>query len=135
MAEVIDLYIEVFSKPPWNEKWEKQWVEDRIQWITSMPNSQSIVGEKENKIIGAAFGFGKPYKGKLEFEIIELFVSTESQNQGNGKNLIQALEKKLKKYGYSKTTILTARESGPEKFYKRLNFSRLERLVFMQHWI
>ena len=98
---LIQAYIETFSGEPWNEKWDYEWVLNRIRWISNVPNFIGKVAIENEKIVGALLGYAIPFREKLDFEILELFVLPTYQGKGLGKALVTELEVSLPldKYG------------------------------------
>jgi len=107
LDETIKVYIETFKSEPWNEIWEYDWVLKRIEWLASLPKFKGYIKLQNNKVIGSILGHSKPYKGRDDFEIVELFVAPDFQGKGVGKELINVLETSLKKEGTTMVTLLT----------------------------
>ncbi|GEM_PF-2952241 len=60
--EVIDLYIFIFSLPPWEEKWERNEVKEKLEKDFQGENSFLTILEKDGKVVG--FSWGKIIKAK-----------------------------------------------------------------------
>ena len=125
------LFIEVFKQDPWNEEWKFEWAKERLTYILSLNYSNGLMAEKSNEVVGAILGRGMPFKGRLNFEVVELFVSPRLQNQGIGTKLMTALEQILTQANYRKVVLLTARDSTPELFYQRRGYKLNEQISFM----
>ena len=81
---LIKAYIETFSASPWNEVWDYKWVQDRVRWIESVPNFIGIVSVQQQRVCGALLGYGKPYRDKSDFEIVEMYALPSFQGMGIG---------------------------------------------------
>lgn len=127
----VSAYIDAFSGAPWFDVWEPQWVADRLAWLNSVPNATNLVALDNDQVVGGLFGYAKPYKGRLDFEIVELFVSQAWQGQGIGKTLIATLDRFTQGKDINVVHLLTARDSTSEAFYQRLGFTRNDRLGFL----
>ena len=127
------LHCDVFSKPPWKELWEQQWAQERLEWLYSLPYARGYVWEEAGQIAGVIMGHGTPFKGRMKFDIVELFVADDQQQQGIGRALVNKLEEDLAKDGYEYTKLLTLTDSGPEVFYESLGFQCHESLRFFSH--
>ena len=130
---LIQGYIKTFAGEPWNEIWEHQWVLDRVRWISSVPNFIGKVAVENGEVVGALLGYTLPFKGKLNFDIVELFVLPSSQGNGVGKSLIKELEKTLPLDNGNVIHLITAKESDSETFYKKCGYERNEHLCVMAH--
>lgn len=130
---LIEAYIETFSGEPWNEVWEPDWVLNRVRWVSNVPNFTGLVAIQDDEVVGALLGYAKPFKDKLDFEILELFVLPSFQGKGIGKSLIKELESRLSNSEFSHIHLLTAIDSESELFYKKLNYVRNEKLSIMVH--
>ena len=130
---VIEAYIETFADEPWNEVWEYDWVLKRLRWVESVPNFIGKIVLDGDKVIGALLGYAKPFRGRLDFEILELFVLPDFQGKGLGRKLVEELEQSLTSDEHGVVHLLTSRDSSSEKFYEKLNYERNDRLCFMVH--
>ena len=125
------LFVEVFRQDPWNEEWEFDWAKERLTYFLALNYSQGLIAEDANEVIGAILGSGMPFKGRFYFEVVELFVSPNLQNQGVGTKLITALEQILTQANYHRIVLLTARNSTPELFYQKRGYKLNEQIGFM----
>jgi aminoglycoside 6'-N-acetyltransferase I len=65
LKECADLFISVFSNPPWNEDWEIESALNRLEDLYDMPRQHSILAIVEDQIIGFAIGYVERwYQGK-----------------------------------------------------------------------
>ncbi|MBE7380994.1 MAG: GNAT family N-acetyltransferase [Leptolyngbya sp. SIO1E4] len=131
LDKLCHLFVEVFRQEPWNEEWKIEWVEERLKYILNSQYSESLLAENANEIVGAVLGRGMPFKGNLNFEIVELFVSPTLHNQGIGTKLLTALEQSLAQSNYYRIFLLTASGSPAESFYRKCGYVTNEQLCFM----
>lgn len=124
-------YIDTFSQPPWNEHWESQWVESRVNWIASVPGFSGYVAVIGDEVVAAILGYGMPFRDRLDFEILELFVHPTQQGKDIGKKLVAKLEGQLTAESCAAVYLLTASGTGPEKFYSKLGYGRNEKMCVM----
>lgn len=130
---LIRSYIETFSEEPWNDVWDYDWVLNRIRWVAEVPNFTGIVAIEDERVVGALLGYAKPFREKLDFEILELFVVPSYQGKGLGKLLVRELEDSLPTDQYGVVHLLTAKDTDSEEFYKKLGYVRNNKLCFMVH--
>ena len=117
--------------PPWNEQWQESWVADRLKWVEAVPGFCGYVAVKNGQVIGGILGYGMPFKGRIDFEVLELFVHPSQQSAGVGQMLVQTLEQKLKAEHSRAVFLLTASQSSAEKFYQALGYNTSETMCFM----
>lgn len=133
---ISQLYVSVFSSPPWNECWQYDWAYERSSWIY---RSQSFLGfvakDNNNKTIGAILGYGVPFKGKQGHQIVDFFIDTNYQNKGIGSKLLLHLESELKQNNYDFISLLTSKNTAIEAWYKKHNYQRDNKLVLLRQEI
>ena len=69
--ECTDLFLKVFTEEPWNDKWDTR--EDAKKYLESHVQFNSFVGFVavfKNRIVGASFGFIKPWQEGFEYYIV-----------------------------------------------------------------
>lgn len=134
LKSISQLYVSVFSNPPWNEFWQYDWAHERLGWIY---RSQDFIGfvAKDNKIIGAILGYGVPFKGKQGDRIVEFFVDTSYQNKGIGNKLLLRLELELRQHNYDSISLLTYKDTAIEAWYRKRNYQRDNKLVLLRQEI
>lgn len=130
---LIKAYIETFAGEPWNEVWEYEWVLNRVRWLESVPNFNGKIVLDGNRVVGALLGYAKPFRDRLDFEILELFVLPSYQGKGIGRSLVTELEASLSTKSYGVIHLLTGSNTSSEQFYKKLGYERNEKLCFMVH--
>ncbi|NJR45314.1 MAG: GNAT family N-acetyltransferase [Hyellaceae cyanobacterium CSU_1_1] len=128
---VSQLYVSVFSGPPWNEDWEFTWAYERLQWIYQSKGFVGYIAINDDQTLGAIMGHFVPFKGNKGFEIVELLVATHHQNQGIGNKLLTKLELTLQQDNYDNTWLLTAKDSDAESFYSKHSYQRERKIVLL----
>lgn len=128
---ISQLYVLVFSSPPWNEDWEITWAYERLNWIYQSQGFAGYIALDSKQILGAIMGHAVPFKGKKGFEIVEFLVATHHQNQGIGNKLLTQLELNLKQDNYDFAWLLTAKNTDPESFYSKRNYQRDCKIVLL----
>jgi aminoglycoside 6'-N-acetyltransferase I len=128
---ISQLYVSVFSNPPWNEDWEITWAYERLNWIYQSQGFAGYIALDSKQILGAIMGHFVPFKGEKGFEIVEFLVATNYQNQGIGNKLLAQLELNLQQNNYDFTWLLTAKDSSAESFYCQRNYQRDCKIVLL----
>ncbi|GMA69562.1 hypothetical protein GCM10025879_08080 [Leuconostoc litchii] len=79
--EVASLYIDVFSREPWNEKNDFKEIRLYIERMLILNSNQSFLYIENEQIIGVALGFVKPwYKGE-EYILDTFLIHPDSQKK------------------------------------------------------
>ena len=125
----LDLFISVFNRPPWHDKWTTQTARANLEDASGIPGAFGLVARSQAKVIGFVLGHREIQDVTMNFYIKELCVSPEYQGQGVGKQILRRLEAELKERGVDGIYLLTARGSPAEAFYKRLGFHYEETVV------
>ncbi|MEM7555623.1 MAG: GNAT family N-acetyltransferase [Cyanobacteria bacterium P01_A01_bin.84] len=129
---ISNLFLSVFSEPPWNEYWESSWVYERLLWIYKSQGFHGYLAESNKRTIGAILGYFVPFQGKKGFEIKEFFVDFKYQGQGIGTKLLNQLESELRKNDYEFSILLTSKESYAESFYFKKGYEGNDKLILMR---
>ena len=129
---ISQLYISVFTSPPWNERWKYEWAYERLNWIYQSQDFAGFVSLDDDKTNGAILGHSIPFKGKKGFKVVEFFVDTNYQNKGIGTKLLRQLELNLKQDNYNFVSLLTAKNTNAESFYLNRNYQRDDKLVLLR---
>ena len=132
IEQVVDLFIDVFSKEPWNDSWKSnKHAEEFLQDIVDTPGFKSLLYIKDDKVIGALFGHTIKWCEGDEFYIREFFVDSNFQGEGIGTKLMEELERKLKKEDIHTVVLLTERNTEARKFYENKGYKINDDIVFM----
>lgn len=130
MGEVISLYRDVFTRPPWNDDWgEDNRLEAYIDDLTGNRNSLSYGIYEDGVLIGAALGSVRHWYTGTQYYIDELFISTDLQGQGFGTLFIGQLTVLLRERGISSIFLQTNRNVPAFGFYLKNGFEEMERQV------
>ena len=132
---ISQLYVSVFSNPPWNEFWQYDWAHERLSWIYRSQVFIGFVAKDNNKTIGAILGYCVPFKGKQGYRIVEFFVDTRYQNKGVGNKLLLRLELEVRQHNYDFISLLTYKDTAIEAWYKKRNYHRDNKLVLLRQEI
>ena len=128
-----DLFVSVFNSEPWNESWTKEWAYERLGIIFRSHRFYGYVAEKEDAPVGAIFSRVGSYKGILELEIVENFVSGNAQRKGLGAALMNELKFQAMKEGISCFVLLTDKTTFAKDFYLKYGFEGHEQNLLMSH--
>ena len=131
LERLSELFVIVFNHEPWNENWTKDWAYERLCIIYKSHGFYGFVAQDENTPIGAIFSRIGSYKGELELEIVENYVSPTEQRNGVGAALINELKMQSKKDGVTCFVLQTDKTTFAKEFYLKYGFHGHEENLLM----
>ncbi|WP_227396208.1 GNAT family N-acetyltransferase [Jeotgalibacillus aurantiacus] len=135
VRQAAQVYCDVFTGDPWYEDWSLEDAEQRLKEISETPRFTGfIVFEKEAPAGLIAGNARHSYQGPAYY-LAEFCIHPDFQGQGLGAGMLQHLEKELKKQGIVSIFLLTADNSGAERFYKRQGYEVNEKRIVMRKGI
>jgi ribosomal protein S18 acetylase RimI-like enzyme len=146
---VVDVYIQAYAQPPWNERHEPVSSEGYLRWVLSQPGAFTLVSEAEGSALpaqGIVLASPRDYgefvrdwerlaerppegwpvvPGRLGY-IWEIAVRPEAQRQGHGAALLRGALERLRDSGVD-SVLLRSSERAPAAvgLYRRFGFERL----------
>jgi aminoglycoside 6'-N-acetyltransferase I len=131
LKQCADLFISVFSNPPWNEDWEIESALNRLEDLYDMPRQHSVVAIVEDQIIGFAIGYiERWYQGK-SFYLKEMCIDSTRQRSGIGTKIMDVLSQNLVSQGVNQIYLLTGRDSPASAFYEKCGFCKNSKIIMM----
>ena len=130
--ECVDLYMETYSKEPWNESWESK--DEIISFYKNHCANNYFLGfvaMKDKNIVGVSVGFLKPWIKGMEYYIDDFFVSSGYQRQGLGSKFMNEIKDELIKKNIHAIILSTERDYPSHKFYEKIGFNVLQDTVFL----
>jgi len=133
----VDLFIDVFSRPPWNDVYEsKNAVIDFFNAFIRLPNFKGYqLMDDNNKVIGVSIGFIKPWmkNGELRYEYFldQLCIDCNQQGRGLGKYFMQEIENKLRIENINDIILNTESSSPAYHFYIKIGFHDMKEYGFL----
>lgn len=124
--DCVDLFIETFTKEPWNDVYESR--EQVVKFISNHYNNNYFLGYAallDNKVVALSIGMKKPWIEGFEYYIDEFCVSYEMQGRGIGTWFIKAIEEDIKKQGLNAIILNTEINKPSYKFYEKNGFKHL----------
>ena len=84
LRECTNLFVSVFSNPPWNETWKQEIALRRLKDCYNTPGSYGIVAVTEDKVCGFAIGYAEAWHEYQHFYLKEMCVQSTNQRSGIG---------------------------------------------------
>lgn len=129
---VTDLFLEVFTRPPWNDHWESR--DAARAYLAAHLDYNSFGGFAawlDGRLVAVSLGFAKPWARGLEYWVNEFFVATDCQGRGLGSAFLGWIKAELKAEGMNALILSTERSYPAYRFYGRNGFAELGDLAFM----
>lgn len=130
--ECVDLYMDTFSKEPWNDEYEsRQQVVDFF--INHFKNNYFLgyVAIIDKKIIALSIGMKKPWIKGMEYYIDEFCVSDLMQGQGIGSEFLKEIEKINEADGIYGMILNTEKGYPSYNFYIKNGFKSINDLIVL----
>ncbi len=132
LEECVDLYIETFTKEPWNDIYESR--EQVVKFFNNHYYNNYFIGYVallDDKMVALSIGMKKPWIKGFEYYIDEFCVSYEMQGRGIGSWLIKAIEEDLQKQGINGMMLNTEKDYPSRKFFEKNGFITLGDLIVL----
>ncbi|MDR3091815.1 MAG: GNAT family N-acetyltransferase [Clostridiales bacterium] len=131
-----DIYMAVFTAPPWNFSWlSKENVDRYFSDMFSSPPFAGFVCVCKNAAIGGCFGDISDYFAHSQYYIKEVFVDSRIQRNGVGSLFLRLAERRLKTIGVVSVTLFTSKTIPAYDFYLKNGYETEERNVYMAKFI
>lgn len=132
IQECADLFIDVFSREPWNEQYESK--EQVIRFIHNHMNNNYFVGyvlKEKDKIIALSLGMKKPWIQGMEYYIDQFCIQYDRQGEGIGSYFLKQIEERIQKDGMNAFMLQTEKGFPSEAFYKKNGFIECENMIVL----
>ena len=130
--ECTDLFLKVFTREPWHDQWESR--QDAKKYLESHYAFNSFLGYVavyDSRIVGASFGFIKPWQRGLEYYINEFFVDTAVQGKGVGTLLLKQIAADIEGKNMNAIVLTTQKAFPSYDFYVKNGFTEIDGEVFL----
>jgi GNAT superfamily N-acetyltransferase len=132
LNECVDLFIDTFTKEPWNDVYESR--EQVVDFFHNHYNNNYFVGYvavKDQKVVALSIGMKKPWIKGLEYYIDEFCVSHELIGQGIGSWFIKRIEEDIQKQGMNAMILNTEKDFPSHRFYEKNGFTTIKDMVVL----
>lgn len=130
--ECVDLFIDTFTKEPWNDIYESRG--QVVNFFNNHFNNNYFVGYVamlNDKIVALSIGMKKPWIKGMEYYIDEFCVSYDMQGKGIGSWFIREIEEGIKKQGMNGIILNTEKDYLSHKFYEKNGFQVIDDLIVL----
>ena len=130
--EVKQIFLDVFTREPWNDKWQDETqIDNYLNDLMGNNNSLSIGFFRDNKMIGISLGYIFHWWEGNEYYIKEFCIQRDSQNMGYGSIFLQELGEFLLARGIRAISLTTDRNVLAYNFYRKNGFIELDDTIFL----
>lgn len=119
LDQTVALYVDVFSRAPWDEAWTADDARRRLAPMVAAPGAAGVLAVGDDTVVGMALGVVERQVGHDVFLLREMCVLPERQRSGIGGAMLDALDQRLEVASWY---LLTARESPAATFYESRGF-------------
>jgi aminoglycoside 6'-N-acetyltransferase I len=128
----VDLFIETFTKEPWNDVYESR--EQVVSFFNNHFNNNYFVGYVamlDDNVIALSIGMRKPWMEGVEYYIDQFCVSYGMHGRGIGSWFIKEIEENIKKQGMNGMILNTEKDYPSQKFYEKNGFEIIDDLMVL----
>lgn len=125
LDEVVDLYVGVFSAPPWDEPWSVVDARARLASLLAAPGAVGLAAVEETSTVGMAIAAVERQAGHDVALLREMCVRADQQGRGVGSALLRGLEERVTVASWY---LLTARDAPAAEFYEGHGFRPARRM-------
>lgn len=131
---VIPLYIAYYNQHD-GGCWTYDTTYKRIHQVWSREDSLCLLLEQADAVIGFAMGYFEQYDDIAAFDLVEIVIATEFQNQGIGTAFMMEIERRAKAGGAAMIQIQAVNDKMHAHFYGKLQYHDATNLVLKSKWL
>ena len=132
IEECVDLFIDVFTREPWNDVYDSR--EQVVQFFENHIANNYFVGyimKNADEVIAMSLGSKKPWIKGMEYYIDQFCVKADYQRHGIGGRFLELIEKNIHANGMNAIILNTEKGFPSEKFYLKNGYCSFEELVIL----
>lgn len=101
----------------------------RIHQVMTREDAFGLLLEDKGRLLGFAMGYFEQYDDCQAYDLIEIVVAGERQNQGLGTAFMRELERRVREKGAMLIQLQSVNDAKHEHFYDKLGFKDAKNLV------
>ena len=125
---VIPLYMEHYNTYEGGE-WTESTTCKRIHQVWSREDSLCLVLEEGGNVLGFAMGYFEQYDDLKAYDLVEIVIAHDHQNQGIGTRFMLELERRVKELGGAMIQLQAVNDEMHTEFYGKLSYQYCNNLV------
>ena len=133
LKEITEMFVTVFNKEPWNDKWTMETAGKRLLDIMKSPGFYGNAKYENDELVGFILGQKEQWFDGMHFQILELCTDIKYQGKGYGKEMLTGFMENLKAMDIKRVFLLTAKGIDAEKFYQKHGFDNNGDMIVMSN--
>lgn len=133
ITKVTPLFIEYWNST--GDEWTPELVYRRIWQVLGAPDSYCLIAEDGDSVIGFAMGRFETFYDLTAYDLAEIIIASEYQNQGCGTDLMWELEKRVKELGAAMVQLISVNDDMHNRFYGRLGYKDATNLTLKSKFL
>lgn len=109
--------------------WTMETTAKRIRQVMTREDAFGLLLEDQGRLLGFAMGYFEQYDDCQAYDLIEIVVAGEYQDQGLGTAFMEELERRVKAGGAAMIQLQSVNDGKHEHFYEKLGFKNAKNLV------
>ncbi len=134
ILKVIPLYLNHYNIYEGGQ-WTPQTACKRIHQVWSHEDALCLIAEENGQVLGFAMGHMEQYDDLVAYDLVEIVISHDAQNQGFGSAFMAELEHRVKEMGASMIQLSAVNDPMHEHFYGKLGYSTCQNLVLKSKFL
>lgn len=134
IEKVIPLFIDHYNNYEDGE-WTEETTYKRIHQVWSREDALCFILEQDGKTLGFVMGYFEQYDDIKAYDLVEIVIAHECQNQGLGTALMLEAEKRIKAAGGAMIQLQAVNDEMHEKFYGKLQYNTCNNFVLKSKWL
>lgn len=134
IPRVIPLYIAYYNRDD-GGCWTYDTTYKRIHQVWSREDSLCLLLEQGDTVVGFAMGYLEQYDDIAAFDLVEIVIAAEYQNQGIGTAFMGEIERQAKDIGASMIQLQAVNDEMHGHFYGKLQYRDATNLVLKTKWL
>lgn len=136
VKEIEALFVDVFTKEPWNDDWSDSNQLDRyLMDVVGNPNSLSLGLYIGDRLVAISLGSIIHWYAGTEYYIREFCVARDLQGRGVGCAFLALIEDFIASRGIRAIILSTETDAPAYAFYRKNGFAELEKARFLHKGI
>lgn len=134
IEKVIPLFIKHYNEYE-RSAWTKETTYKRIHQVWSREDALCFILENEGEVLGFVMGYFEQYDDIQAYDLVEIVVAHECQNQGIGTAFMQEIEGRIKAAGGAMIQLQAVNDKMHERFYGKLGYHTCTNFVIKSKWL
>ena len=128
IEKIITMYVDYYNNHEECE-WNKETTYKRISQVVTKEDSLCFQLLKEDEVIGLAIGYFEQYDDGIVYDLIEIVIKYEYQNQKIGTTFMGMIESEVKSRGGFMVQLTAVNDEWHNHFYGKLGYNNCNNLV------